>query len=124
MGAPKVQFDRVCACLFNLLDDDVPRIRIRVNHETHDHHVVWVSPLDLLDLNQVVLKRTVGDELDIVEPHHALTVDIDRAVPAVHILDRITERLPHRSSPACIERTRYLITSIGRRCGCKPKRVR
>src|SRR5262245_55681353 len=74
-----------------------------------------VVTLDLRDLPEILGDRTIADQLDVVEAHHAVLSEIDRAVAREDIDDRLADRLPHRAAPALIERFGDL--SVGVRWG-------
>ena len=120
----EVELEPVGARALGGLDDLVPLLALRLHHQRHDDGVLRVALLDLGDLAQVHRERTIGDELDVVEPHHALPVQIHRRVARRDVDDRVAERLPHRAAPAGVERAHDLVAGVRRRRRRQPERIR
>src|SRR5262249_12342073 len=78
----------------------------------------------LADLAKVLFERAIGDELDVVEPHHLAAVVVDAAEPARDVHDGVAECLPDRSAPAGVERAHDLLARVRGRRRCEPAGVR
>src|ERR1700744_1623354 len=83
-----------------------------------------IPPCYLSNFLQIDFDGAVGDELNIVEAHHAPTLPVDRRVARTYIRNRRTNRLPAPPTPACIERPHDLLATVRRRSRCQPKRVK
>ena len=77
VGAAEVEFEAVRAGVFGALDDLVPGFAFGLDHQRRDDDVLGVAPFYFGNFAQVGLDGAVGDELDIVEAHHALAVPIE-----------------------------------------------
>src|SRR6185369_13719650 len=89
----EVQFQPVGAGVFGAAHDVVPGLACGLHHERCDHGVVRILLFDGGDFAQVGFDRAVADEFDIVQPHHALAVPIDRGVARAHVDDGLADRL-------------------------------
>ena len=58
----------------------VPGLALALDHERSDDHVARIAPLDFGHLLQVDLDGAVGDELDVIEAHHAAAIPVDGGV--------------------------------------------
>ena len=105
------------------LHDVVPGLALRFHHQRGDHGVLRIALLDLGDLAQVDFERPVGDELDVVEAHHALAVPIDGGVARGDVDDGLAEGLPDGAAPAGVEGAHHLIAAIGGRTGGQPEGI-
>jgi len=85
--------------------------------------VLRIPPLHLSDLLQIHLNRAVRDEFNVVEAHHPPPLPIDRRIARTDIGDRLTNRLPHRSAPARIERPHHLLATVRRWSRSEPERI-
>ena len=122
--AAEVQLQAIRARVFGSLHDLVPGFALRFHHQRRDHGVLRIALLHLGDLAQIHFERTVGDQLDVVQAHHALAVPIDRRIARTDVDDRLAERLPDRAAPAGVEGAHHLIAAIGGRSGSQPERIR
>src|SRR3982074_2263133 len=86
--------------------------------------MVRVVALDLGDLLEVLGDRPVADQLDVVEPHHAVLAEVDRPVAREDVDDRLADGFPDRAPPALIEGFRDLTVRIGRRTRSQPEWIR
>ena len=98
--AAEVQLEAVGAGVFCALHDVMPGLALALHHQRGDHDVLRVAPLYLRDLPQVDLDGAVGDELDVVEAHHAPAVPVDGGIARADIGDRLADCLPHGAAPA------------------------
>src|SRR5262249_26594526 len=103
VGAAEVELEAIGAGVFAALDDVVPGFTLGIDHEAGDDGVVGVLLLDIGDLAQVGFDGTVGDELDVVEAHHALAVPIDGGVARADVDDGFADSLPDGAAPAGVE---------------------
>src|ERR1700728_3704480 len=85
--------------------------------------MLWIAALDLGHLLQVDLDGAVGDELDVVEAHHAAALPVDGGVAGADIGDRLADGLPYGAAPACVEGAHDLLAAVGRRGGGEPERI-
>ena len=123
MRASEIQFKTVAARVLGLFDDLMPCFAFRFDHQRNDHRMVRISLFTFVDFLEIHLERTVGDQLDVVQPDHTKRTMIDRSKPRRHICDRLAKRLPNRTAPTGIERTLDHRSHIRRRSGCEPERI-
>ena len=121
--AAEVELQAVGAGVFGALDDVVPGLALRFHHQRRDDGVLRVALLDLGDLAEVDLDRAVGDELDVVEAHHALAVPIDRGVARGDVDDGLADGLPDGAAPAGVEGAHDLLAAVGGRSGGEPEGI-
>jgi hypothetical protein len=95
----------------------------RFHHQRRDHGVLRVTLLDFGDLAQVGVDGAVADELDIVQPHHALAVPIDRGIARRDVENGVADGFPDGAAPALVERAHDLLAAVGGRAGRQPERV-
>jgi hypothetical protein len=125
MRAAEVELEAVAAGVLHPLDHLVPALLIALDHQRDHQRVVGELLFDLADLGQIVLEGAVGDQLDIVEAHDLAPVIVDRAVARGDIDDGLeVERLPHRATPARLERPPHLGAAVGGWRARQPERVR
>ena len=74
--AAEVELDPVRAVIDHGLDDVAP-VLPGLDHQRRDQGMPGVLLLHLAHLAQVDLERPVGDQLDVVEAHHALATDVE-----------------------------------------------
>ena len=97
--------------------------RCRLDHERHKKRPIGIRLLDPRDFLEVDLERPIGDQFNIIEPHHLAAVVIDGAVARRDVDDRLVrQRLPDRPAPAGVEGAANLIFGVGRRAGRQPER--
>src|ERR1700755_3403184 len=123
MGTSKVKFKPIRTRVLRTHDNVVPRLALALDHERSDDNMLRISPLDLCDLLEIDLRGPVGDEFNIIEPHHAPPPPIDRRIARTNIRDGRANRLPHRAAPTGIKRPHYLLAAICRRSRGKPERI-
>ncbi len=70
--ATEVELETIGAGILDLRHDLVPGCALGADHERRDDDVLWIASLDLGDFAQIDDGGPVGDELDVVEAHHAL----------------------------------------------------
>ena len=107
----EVQLDAISTGVLHIAHDVVPFVA-GLHHQRGDHRVVREALFHLGDLAQVVLQRPVGDQLDVVEPHHTVVAVVHGAVSAAHIHHGYAEGLPHSTAPACVEGFHDLIAAV------------
>ena len=113
VGATEVQFQAVGAGVFCALHDVVPGLALALDHQRGDDHMLGIAPLDLGNFLQVDRDGPVGDELDVVEAHHAAAFPIDRGVARAHVGDGLADGLPHRATPSGVEGAHDLLAAVG-----------
>ena len=127
MRAAEVQLYPVSPGILDARQDVFPRVLITGHHQADDHGAVGPVTLDLLDLAQVHLQRTVGDKLDVVQAQQAAVRAPDRAVTrAVDVDDGRAfgaKRFPHHAAPAGLERTADVVFLVRWRGRGQPERV-
>ena len=78
--ATEVELKAVCSGIFCALNNIVPGFALAFDHERRDDYVVRIPPLCFRHLLQIDLDGAVGDELDIIEAHHAVAVPVDGGI--------------------------------------------
>ena len=122
--AAEIQLQAVGARVFGLAHDLVPGLALRLHHQRSDHCMLRIAFLHFGNFAQVHVQRAIGDQLDIVESHHALAIPIHGGVTRRDVDDGLAQRLPHRAAPAGIEGPHHLLAAIGGRSGRKPEGIR
>ena len=72
MRTAEVQLQPIRARTLRALHHLVPGLALRLHHQRRNHRMLRIQPLHLGDLAQVHLDGPVADQLNIVQPHHAL----------------------------------------------------
>ncbi|MPL84611.1 hypothetical protein SDC9_30576 [bioreactor metagenome] len=128
MRAAEVQLDAVGAGVLDMAEDRLPALLVAGHHQRHHERPVGIVALDRLDLAQVDLERAVGDQLDVVDPHHPPVAAIDHAIARPRDVDDGrplgAEGLPHHAAPARLIGTADVVFLVGRRRRGEPERVR
>src|SRR5690606_23941721 len=79
----------------------------------------------LANFLEVLLQRTIGDQLDVVKPGDLLAVIVDRAITRRHIHNGIVrERLPNGAAPSGLKGIADLIARVGGRTAGQPEGIR
>ena len=78
--ASEIELEAVRSRVLSLFYDVVPRFALRLDHQGRDDGVIRITLLHLRDLTEIYFNRTIADELDIVETHHAPATPIDGRV--------------------------------------------
>ena len=123
MRASEIQLQAVGARVFGSLHDVVPGFARRLHHQRRDHRVLRIALLHFGDLAQIGFDGPVRDQLDIVQPHHALAVPIHRRIARRHVGDGLADGFPHRAAPTGVERAHDLFAAIRRRRRGQPERI-
>jgi len=98
-------------------------LRFGLNHGGDDHGAIGPRALDLGDLPEIDFKRTVGDELNVIDGQHALTAIVPRAIAIGDIEHRRANGLPHGSAPACFKGAMDLRAGVGGRSRGEPEGI-
>ena len=123
MRAAEIQLDAVGAGVLRLLGDLVPGLARRLDHQRDEERPIGIRLLDPRDLLEVDVERAIGDQFDIIEPHHLSAVVIDGAVARRDVDDRLArERLPDGPAPAGVEGAADLVFGVGRRARTPARR--
>ena len=120
--AAEIQLDAVRAGIRGALHEFMPAFA-RVHHQRGDHRAVRPALLDLGDFAEIGLRRTVADELDVVEARHARRSQIQRRIARGDVDDGIADGFPDHAAPARFERAMGLVSRVGRRAGGDPERI-
>ena len=123
VGAAEVQLEAVGAGVFGALDDVVPGFALGIDHQGGDDGVLGIALFDLGDFAEVDFDGAVGDQLDVVQAHHALAVPIDRGIARGDVDDGLADGLPDGAAPAGVEGAHDLIAAVGGRAGGEPEGV-
>src|SRR5579885_1012343 len=121
--AAEVEFEAVGAGILGLLHDFVPGFALGFDHEGSDDGVPGIAFLYFGDFAKVDVERAVGDELDVVEAHHALAVEIDGGIARRDVDDGLAEGFPDGAAPAGVESAHDLFAAIGGRSGGEPEGI-
>ncbi len=121
--AAEVQLQTVGAGVFGALHDVVPRLGFGLDHQRGDDGILGIAALDLGNLAEVDVDGAVGDELDVVETHHALAGEVDGGVAGADVGDGLADGLPDGSAPASVEGAHDLLAAVGGRSGGEPEGV-
>src|SRR5438874_885617 len=100
--AAEVELDAVGAATLRLLHHLMPRFAFRLHHQRSDDRMFRIIALDFRDLFEVVGNRPVADELDVVEAHHPVLAEIDRAATREDVDDRLADRFPDGPAPTLV----------------------
>ena len=93
--------EAVATRVLRLLDDVVPRLALGLDHQRNPRGVMGKLALDLANLREVFVERSVGDQFDVVRPHDLSTVVVHGPVAAGDVDDRlVVDRLSDRPAPA------------------------
>jgi hypothetical protein len=77
VGTAEIQFEPIRARVFGSVSRwSCQAVAIRLYHQRRNHGVMREALFDLRDLAQVYIQRAVGDQLDVVQSHHALAVPV------------------------------------------------
>ena len=122
--AAEVQFQSIGAGVFCTLHDVVPDVSRLLSTMSEAMTTCFgIAALDLGDFLQVDFDGAVGDELDIIEAHHAPAFPVDGGVARADIGDGLADGLPHRAAPAGIEGAHDLLAAVGGRRGGQPEGI-
>ncbi len=121
--ATEVKLKPVAAGVLGALHNLVPRFAFGFDHQRDDERVVRIPLFDVGDFTKINFNGPVGDQLDVVESHHALIGVMYRRVAAGDVDNRLANGFPNGAAPTGIKRARDLISTVGRRRRGQPKRV-
>ncbi len=123
--APKVKLQTMHTAFGDLLGQVLPGAFLDRGHHRSDDDVIRILFPAFADFLKVGGKRTVGNQLDIVDPQQTAVLVMVRAIARGHVdHGRIdAQRLPDNPAPACFKGANNVVFLVRWRRGGQPERV-